>query len=174
VEKKKREGLDFIVDKLTNSIELVATGESFGTIVTRIFWPERMQIKNKEWQFKWHEELKQHDHEVYKLTTSDNSTVIHGLMSITEKGDHIFMDLIENAKFNKGRNKVFNGAAANLVAFSCKCFFERGHEGFVAFDAKTVLIKHYEETLKAEHFGGRRMIIYPPAAAKLVNQYFKN
>ena len=69
---------------------------------------------------------------------------------------------------------MFNGVAANLVAFSCKCSFDRGYEGFVAFDVKTVLIKHYEETLKAEHFGGRRMIIYPPAAAKLVNQYFKN
>ena len=173
MEKIKKAGLDFIIDKLTNSIELVATDESFDTVVTRVVWPERKQIKNIEWQFKWHEELKQHDREVYKLTTSNNSTVIHGLLSITEKSDHIFMNLIENAKFNKGRNKVFRGVAANLVAFSCKCSFDRGYGGFLAFDAKTVLIRHYEETLKAEHFGGRRMIIYPPAALRLVDQYFK-
>jgi hypothetical protein len=60
-----------------------------------------------------------------------------------------------------------------LVAYSCKCSFDRGHEGFVAFDAKIVLIRHYQETLKAQHFGGRRMIIYPQAALKLVVQYFK-
>jgi hypothetical protein len=88
VEKKKREGLDFIVDKLTNSIELVATSESFGTIVTRIFWLERMQIKNKEWQFKWHEELKLHDHEVYKLTTSDKlRTWSHFRVNVLLTGD---------------------------------------------------------------------------------------
>jgi len=137
-----------------------------------MFWKDKKQIINKEWQFKWHEEIKQDDREVYKLTTTNNPAVIHGLLSITEKSDHMFMNLIENAKFNKGRNKVFNGVAANLVAYSCKCSFERGHDGFLAFDAKTVLIKHYEETLKAQHFGGRRMIIYPQAAARLVAQYF--
>lgn len=164
--------MDFTIDKLTNSIELIATSESFDTVVSRILWKDRRQIAGKEWQFKWLDELKHEDREVYKLTTINNPAVIHGLLSITEKNDHIFMDLIENAKFNKGRNKIFSGVAANLVAYACKCSFERGHDGFVAFDAKTVLIKHYEETLKAQHFGGRRMIIYPPAAFRLVTQYF--
>ena len=60
------------------------------------------------------------------MTTSDDPTLIHGVLSVTEKNDHMFMNLIENAKFNKGRNKIFNGVAANLVAYSCKCSFERG------------------------------------------------
>jgi hypothetical protein len=59
VERTKKAELDVIIDKLTNSIELVATDESFDTVVTKVSWPERKQIKNKEWQFKWHEELKQ-------------------------------------------------------------------------------------------------------------------
>jgi hypothetical protein len=173
VKKAKKEGLNVTIDKLTNSIELVATGESFDTVVTRVLGKDRRSIMGKEWQFKWLKEIKEEDREVYKLTTINNPSVIHGLLSLTEKEDHIFLNLIENAKFNKGKNKVFKGVAANLVAYSCKCSFERGYEGFVAFDAKTVLIKHYEETLKAQHFGGRRMIIYPPAAFKLMNQYFK-
>jgi hypothetical protein len=172
VKKVVSEGQDFIIDKLTNSIELVATGESFKTDVTRVFWQDKKQIVSKDWQFKWHNEIKQGDREIYKLTTVNDPSIIQGLLSITEKSDHIFMNLIENAKFNKGRNKIFSGVAANLVAYSCKCSFERGYEGFLAFDAKTVLIKHYEETLKAQHFGGRRMIIYPPAAARLITQYF--
>lgn len=69
-------GLDFEIDKLTNSIELVATGESFDTFVTRLFWKDRTQILNKEWGFKWHGELKEEDREVYKLTTINNPTVI--------------------------------------------------------------------------------------------------
>jgi hypothetical protein len=161
VRKTKERGLDFVIDKLTNSIELVATRESFETVVTRVFWKDRKSVVGKEWQFKWIDELKEEDREIYKLTTINNPTVIHGLLSLTEKEDHIFLNLIENAGFNKGKGKVFNGVAANLVAYACKCSFERRHEGFVAFDAKTVLIKHYEETLKAQHFGGRRMIIYP-------------
>jgi hypothetical protein len=39
---------------------------------------------------------------------------------ITDKGDHIFMDLIESAKFNKGKSNLFKGVAGNLVAFACK------------------------------------------------------
>jgi hypothetical protein len=173
VRKTKESGLDFIVDKLTNSIELVAPGVSFETVVTRVLWKDRKSVTGKEWQFNWLDELKEEDRQIYKLTTVNDPAVIHGLLSLTEKEDHIFLNLIENAGFNKGKGKVFNGVAANLVAYSCKCSFDRGHEGFVAFDAKTVLIKHYQETLKAQHFGGRRMIIYPSAALKLVVQYFK-
>lgn len=165
-------GLDFIIDKLTNSIELVATGESFDTVITQLSWKDKVQIINKNWRFKWHHELKQADPIVYKLTTLNNPSVIHGLLSVSDEKDHLFMNLIENASFNKGKYKVYNGVAANLVAFACKCSFDRGYEGFLAFDAKTILIKHYEETLKAKHFGGRRMIIYPPAALRLVHQYF--
>jgi hypothetical protein len=172
VKKGKEGGLDFTIDKLTNSIELAETGESFKTVVTRVFWKERKSVAGKDWQFNWPDELKKEDREIYKLTAIKNPDLIHGLLSFTEKEDHIFLDLIENAKFNKGKGKLFNGVAANLVAYSCKCSFERGYEGFVAFDAKAVLIKHYEETLKAQHFGGRRMIIYPPAAFSLVRQYF--
>ena len=49
MEKRKTEDLDFIIDKLTNSIELKATGESFATTVARMFWEDRKQVKAKEW-----------------------------------------------------------------------------------------------------------------------------
>ena len=136
MKRQRNSGLDFLVDKLTNSIELVATRESFDTVVSRVLWKDRKQVASKEWQFKWLEELKQEDREVYKLTTINNPEVVHGLLSFSEKSDHVFMNLIESAKFNKGRSKVYNGVPANLVAYSCKCSFDRGHEGFVAFDAK--------------------------------------
>ena len=47
MKKGKKEDLDFIIDKLTNSIELVTTGKSFDTIVTRLFWEDRKQVKIK-------------------------------------------------------------------------------------------------------------------------------
>jgi len=82
------------------------------------------------------------------------------------------MHLVENAPFNKGKNKMYAGVAGNLVAFACKLSFQRGHAGFVSFVSKTVLISHYESTLGAKHFGGRLMILESITALKLMNKYF--
>jgi len=63
--------------------------------------------------------------------------------------------------------------AGNLVAYACKVSFQKGYEGFVAFTAKTQLIEHYEETLRAYHFKNQRMIINSEPAKFLVDKYFK-
>ncbi len=84
------------------------------------------------------------------------------------------MHLIESSKFNKGKNKVYLGIPGNLVAFACKVSVDKGYEGFLAFDAKTALIKHYEQSLHATHFRGLRMFIETSAALKLISHYFKS
>ena len=104
----------------------------------------------------------------------NNPSIIQGLLSIEGKQDHIFMHLIESSKFNKGKDKIYLGVHGNLVAYACKTSIEKGYEGFLAFDAKTSLIKHYQETLGATHFRGQRMFIQPSAALKLIAQYFKS
>jgi hypothetical protein len=68
VRKIKESGLDFTVDKLTNSIELVATRVSFETVVTRVLWKDRKPIIGKDWQFNWLDEIKKEDREIYKLS----------------------------------------------------------------------------------------------------------
>jgi hypothetical protein len=83
------------------------------------------------------------------------------------------MHLIESAKFNKGKDKVYYGVPGNLVAFACKLSVDMGYEGFLAFDAKTELIKHYQKSLGATHFRGLRMFIETHAALKLISQYFQ-
>ncbi|MEK6476753.1 hypothetical protein WJR50_04425 [Catalinimonas sp. 4WD22] len=82
--------------------------------------------------------------------------------------------LVENAPFNKGKDKMYSGVAGNLVAFACKLSFQRGHKGNLSFISKTQLIEHYEKTLGAFHFGGRVMIIETKAALRLINKYFKD
>lgn len=119
--------LDFEIDKLTNSIENAISGEVFDTLVTSLKITDSKQIKKAEWVFNWHIELKDKTRQVHKLTTLNNPTIIHGLISLTDKDDHIFMDLIESAKFNKGKNKLYKGVAGNLVAFACKLSFEKGY-----------------------------------------------
>lgn len=167
-------GLDFHIDKLTNSIENTTTGEVFDTEIVRIIAIDKKQIRKTDWQFNWHLELNDSQKEVFKLTTQNNPLIIQGLLSIEDKKDHIFMHLIESAKFNKGREKTYYGVPGNLVAYACKLSMERGYKGFLAFDAKTVLIKHYQETLHATHFRGKRMFIETNAAIRLISNYFKS
>ncbi len=172
MKKRKEVGLDFEIDKLTNSIENVISGEVFNTLVTQITDPK--QIKKTDWTFNWQAEIKDKSMAVYKLTTISNPGIVQGLISLTDKGDHIFMDLIESAKFNKGKKKLYKGVAGNLVAFACKTSFEKGYDGVVSFVAKTQLIDHYAKTLGAKLFGGTRMFIDTREAYILTTKYFKD
>ena len=169
-------GLDFVIDKLTNSIQNVITGDSFATDVILLNNISELKtvLKKNGWDFDWKSELKNPLRDVYKLTIPQNENIIQGLISLEVRFDHVYMHLIESAPFNKGKEKVYAGVPGNLVAFACKLSFQRGHEGNVSFVAKTHLIKHYEESLGAIHFGGRIMIIDTNAALKLINKYYPN
>jgi len=166
-------GLDFEIDKLTNSIENVITGDSFPTDITLISNADLKLISKKNgWLFDWKIEFKQPEKDVYKLTIVNNQSVIQGLISVEIKSDHVYLHLVESAPFNKGKTKVYAGVPGNLVAFACKLSFQRGCDGNVSFFSKTQLVQHYVETLGAIHFGGRIMIIDKNAALKLINKYF--
>jgi hypothetical protein len=175
VKKDKNNELDFLVDKLTNSVENVVTGDSFQTVISLVSTNDLNAITKKNgWLFNWEFEHKQPEREVYKLTIVGNQNVIQGLMCVEIKRDHVYMHLVENAPFNRGKAKMYSGVPGNLVAFACRLSFQRGHEGNVSFLSKTDLIDHYEKTLGAFHFGGRVMIIETKSAIKLINRYFKN
>ncbi|HCQ11920.1 hypothetical protein [Flavobacterium sp.] len=166
---------NFIIDKLTDSILNTISGDSFQTEVSRLTSLDlKTVIKKNGWNFDWKIEFNDIQKEVYKLTIVNNSKIIQGLLSITIEQDHIYMNLLESSPFNIGKNKLYEGVAGNLVAFACKVSFQKGYDGFVAFNAKTNLIKHYEENLGAYHFKGQRMIIETEAATKLVRKYFKS
>jgi hypothetical protein len=174
VKKERKKRLDFIIDKLTNSIQNTVSGDSFATEVSRFTKADAKEITKKAgWKFNWSVELNNNEREVYKLTIINNSTIIQGLMSFTIKADHIYMNLIENAPFNIGKNKIYEGVPGNLVAFACQVSFQRGFGGFLSFTAKTKLIAHYEKSLGAYHFGNHLMIIQTEVAQKLVDKYFK-
>ena len=105
-------GLDFIVDKLTNSIENVVTGDSFATDVSILTTNDLKVItKTKGWLFNWREEFKDPIRDIYKLTIVNNPTIIQGLVSLEVKADHVYMHLVENAPFNKGQTKMYSGVA---------------------------------------------------------------
>lgn len=166
--------MDFIVDKLTNSLENVKSGDSFPTEVSFLTLDEVKLITRKNgWLFDWKSELKIPEREVYKLTINNNPGIIQGLVSLEARIDHVYMHLIESAPFNIGRNKTYLGVPGNLISFACKLSFQRGGGGYVSFLSKTKLIHHYEKSLGAIHFGGHLMVITPEVSLRLINKYFK-
>ena len=174
MKKAKKHLHDFTVDKLTNSIENVISGESFKTDVLPVSQRDLKFIFKKDgWRFNWNAEFKQANRTIYKLVIPENINIVHGLVSLTPDKDNVYMNLIESAPFNIGKNKLYEGVPGNLIAFACKQSFHRGTEGYVSFHSKTKLIDHYEKTLGAVHFGGHLMIINTDAALKLIDKYFQ-
>ena len=175
MKKRLNKGLDFLIDKLTNSIENVITGDRFSTNIILITNLDlRPVTKKNNWQFDWKLEFRQPERDVYKLTIVNNQDVIQGLISLEIKTDHVYMHLVESAPFNKGKTKVYAGVPGNLVAFACRLAFQRGHDGNVSFFSKTQLVQHYIDSLGAMNVGGRIMIIDTIASLKLINKYFPN
>ncbi len=175
MKKRKINYLDFEVDKLTNSIRNTISGDSFPTDVSRVTKDDLKQVTKKNgWAFNWKAELEDNTKEVYKLTISNNPNIIQGLLSLTIETDHVYMDLLESASFNRGKNKLYEGVPGNLVAWACKISFQYGFDGYLSFTAKTKLINHYIKTLDAYHFGGHLMIINTIAANNLIDKYFKS
>lgn len=175
MKKRNNIGLDFEIDRLTNSIQNTISGDSFQTEVSLLTKADLKQVTKKNgWSFNWKNEFDDNAKEVNKLTIINNPNIIQGLLSLTIEADHVFMNLVESAPFNIGKTKLYEGIAGNLVAYACKVSFQKGFDGFVAFDAKTKLIQHYEKTLGAYRFGGQRMIIPTEPAQILIDNYFKS
>ena len=166
--------LDFIIDRLTESIVNALSGDSFLTEITLLKREDLFQLTNKsKWKFNWKIDYNDIAKEVYKLTIVGSPNVIQGLISISIKANYVEMNLLESAPHNIGINKVYECVAGNLVAYACKISFQKGFEGYVAFYAKNQLIEHYKKTLGAYHFKDQRMFIEEDASRKLVEKYFK-
>ncbi|MCD9853134.1 hypothetical protein LUD75_00330 [Epilithonimonas sp. JDS] len=167
--------LDFVIDQLTNSIINVISGDSFQTEIALVTKNDLKNITKKNgWNFNWRAEFQDISKEIYKLTIFNNPNIIQGLLSVSIMDDHVYMNLLESAPFNIGVNKIYEGVAGNLVAYACKTSFQKGFDGYVAFIAKTKLIKHYEQTLGAYHFKDQKMFIETDPAKRLVEKYFKD
>ncbi len=169
----KKRYIDIEIDKLTNSIENVRTGDSFETEVVRMSKVDIKKLKKNEWLFDWSKEEVVPRREVYKLTIKDNNKVIQGLFSLSVEVGYVFVHLVESAKFNRGKDRVYYGVAGNMFAFSCMRSRDMGFGGFISFIAKTALIEHYAETLKASVIKGQRMMIDEDVASELIMKYFK-
>ncbi|MBK7225326.1 MAG: hypothetical protein IPH96_07910 [Saprospiraceae bacterium] len=168
----KQRQIEVWIDRLTNSIVNTISGDNLPTIISEVTAHDlKLVTKLKGWNFKWKAELKKAGTKVYKLTVVNNSDIIQGLISLEDKGDHVFVNLIENAPFNIGKKKLYEGVPGNLFAFACKLSWDNGNQGFVSFISKTKLMEHHNKTLGSGRLI-KRMVIEPREALKLIKQYF--
>ena len=172
--KRKSKPLDFIVDRLTKSIELATTGERFETKVLPIEKADMKFIsKRAGWKFDWQQEIAA-GAKVYKLVAKTEPGAIQGLAAFFDAEGYIEMSLLESAPFNIGKGKKFDGVAGNLVAFGCLLSLQKGFDGVLSFVSKTKLMEHYHKSFGAVHIGNQRMTIFETKAAELITRYFPN
>ena len=103
----KYQPFDIEIDKLTRSIENAISGDSFKTEVLELTLADIKKLKKADWLFEWKAEAKSKDRMVYKLVILENPNIIQGLISLQDRGDHIFMTLIESSRFNRGDKKIY-------------------------------------------------------------------
>ena len=169
--RKSHSTLDVEIDKLTNSIEESATGKSVATHVGRVLPEDRLIAPGLA--FRLAEGNSSFRPRGVCLVGCASLRRAAGLIDIEDKGDHIHMHLLESARFNQGKGKLFLGVPSNLVTHACRISFARGHGGVVAFVAKTKLRQHYIDSLGAEVLRGDRLVISSARATELVERYFK-
>lgn len=164
---------DMIIDKFTPCLEDVKTGR---IVPTTYMAASREELKNlKGWKFDWNDSSL-NDADIYKLTLK-NDFEAQGLIALTkfEKDRAMYVNIVESAPHNLGKNKRFNGVGGHLYAIAVQKSLESGYGGFVFMDAKNMeLVKHHKETLGAVLLGRPheyRMFIDEEAAQRLINIY---
>jgi hypothetical protein len=94
--------LNFIIDKLTNSIENIRTKESFETLILPLTSHDLKTITiSNGWQFNWKAEVENKNKMVRKLIINNaiNNNIIHGLISIS-----FFTEWLCRNEFNRKRS----------------------------------------------------------------------
>ena len=168
--------IDVEIDSLTDCLIERSSGKlldtEFRLVAKTITKEDSEKLKAEGWKFDW--SIPHQDNcEIYALTLKD-STEIEGLIALKHFRSQFFtfVELVESAPHNYGHNGKFIGVGAHLFAIACKLSWDVGNEGFVQFKAKSDLVEHYRETLKAKNIDAQNMYIDSHAALFLIKTYF--
>jgi len=146
--------VDIEIDGLTNCLVNRITGEECDTqyrlISKTITKADAEKLKAEGWLFDW-SIPHSNGYEIYELLIK-GSDECQGLIALKHIRDQLYthVDVVESAPKNRGKNGKYQGVGAHLFAIACKLSWDVGNEGFVQFKAKTDLVEHYRETLKAK------------------------
>lgn len=151
-----------------------ATGIEKPAIIQRILKKE-FPLKKDGWNFNWRSLAKVEGSEIFKIALEDSPKEIQGILMLTIFNDEmLFMNNVEIAPHNIGKNKKYENTAGILLAFACKESFEKGkgnYQGFLSFDSKTELIELYRKKYGATSAMGHKMFFDPEAGKVLMKKY---
>lgn len=147
-----------VSSEVKNSIEILPVNEN-----------DYKSITKKRYFFDW---KKDQDFEVYKLCIL-NSNDILGLISLEKIPEEwrIQIRLLTVSAENKGKNKIYDKIAGNLIAHASKIAVEDyGNLACVSLTPKTEIVKHYIEKYNLS-LTGRTLSIEVPEILHLINKY---
>lgn len=121
--------------------------------------------------FDWKKEV---SYEIYKICLKESGLIL-GLMSldVVKPELRIEIRLLESARENIGRDKVYDRVAGCLIAHACKLSFRYGFGGFVSLVPKTELIPYYRQAYQFFPMG-RHLAIDGGKALSLIEKYLEN
>lgn len=166
---KDKQLINIEIDELTPCLRSTITSNTVDTII------EIIKIVKEDydgWNFDW-SITQDEGYEIYSLKVI-NSNVIEGLLALKKdyESNGIYVNLVESAPKNVGKNGEYNGVGGHLFAFACREAKKIGFD-FIYFDSKTNLIDYYNQTLGAVLLFGQRMIIENDAFEDLINKYYE-
>ena len=125
----------------------------------------------KRFDFDW---SKEENYDIYKITLAGQETIL-GLMSlhVIEPELRIEIRLLESAKENIGKKKMYDRVPGCLIAFACKLSFSQGFNGFISLNPKTVLVAHYIRKYRMYPMG-KHLVTNIDNARALIQEYLEN
>lgn len=126
------------MQKITN----VKDGSETEIVIELVTEEDYKKITKSRYYFDWSKEKEFH---VYKLRTADSSKIL-GLMSLMDfsQEQRFQINLLTISKENRGKNKIYEKIAGNLIAYACREAVKLyGEDACVSLHPKTELKKHY-------------------------------
>ena len=167
------------IDELTPCLRRLSDNKIVDTHF-EIIDPRKMDLRNWEFEQSW--KSKNKEGYTVKGLFAENDTRVQGLVAYKDapKDKGVYVALVESAPHNSGynktiKNKEYSGVGAHLFAEAVRESFDLGYNGFIGFQAKNKLVKHYSKILGAFQVGSsQQMIVDETAAKKLYERYYGN
>ena len=154
--------IDASTGEILPTIFSIATKEDFGS------------TRDAGWAFDWNStDLEKSN--IYKLMIKDDNAV-QGLVAAEVFRGAVYINILESAPLNRGKNKRYEGVGGHLFAIAMRLSMSLGFGGYIFFDAKNMeLVKHYSDKLGASRIYSPahdyRMEVNEETAGKIISTY---
>jgi len=150
------------------------TGKSISAEIADVKFKE-LPLKKDGWQFSWRQISRYENVQLFKLTLLDMPDKIEGMLAVSIKNEEmVYMENIEVAPHNYGRNGKFVNVAGCLISYACQFSIQYGkgnYKGFLSLESKTELINYYKEKYGAIQLLGQKMYFDRVGGMKLIEKY---